>query len=140
LIVRLTRTAQADVEKAATWYEGRKEGLGEKFLDRVLETLNRVADNPKGYAPVVKDVRMVNVRRFPYGLWFRVVPEDGSIVIACLHQKRDRVLAAERALGIIQMPDPPEYSVFENPALCISAPSAFLGEELLKIFIGGIGS
>jgi toxin ParE1/3/4 len=97
--VQLTSAARADIAKAARWYEGQKEGLGETFVDRVLETVDSIALNPSGYRKRIKDVRMAIVPKFPYGLWFRVLPEDGSIVIACLHHKRDTRLAKERALG-----------------------------------------
>ena len=102
--VRLTKAATADIEKAATWSEAQAEGLGTKFLDRVLETIDKIVENPKAYAAVIQDVRLATVRKFPYGLWFRVAGD--VIVIACLHGSRDRRLAQERALGIIQMPDP----------------------------------
>jgi plasmid stabilization system protein ParE len=104
--VKLTRQASADIEKTAAWYEGQKEGLGIAFVDRVLEAVDTIAQNPKGYRKRIEDVRMAAVPKFPYGLWFRVVPEDGSIVIACLHHKRDVRLAKERALGITPIRDP----------------------------------
>ena len=35
--------------------------------------------------------------RFPYALWY-VAQGDRSIVVGCLHAKRDRALAKQRAL------------------------------------------
>ena len=89
----------------AVWYEERKEGLGAEFVDRVRETILRIRENPAGYRKAISDVRVANLRKFPYGIWFRE-RSDGSAVIRCLHGKRDRILAKERALGILQMPDP----------------------------------
>ena len=42
--------AQAEIDRAAGWYENRKEGLGAEFLDRVSETLERIEMNPQVYA------------------------------------------------------------------------------------------
>lgn len=102
--VRLTRAAAADIAKAADWYEAQSAGLGDKFLDRVAEAVDSIGGHPKAYRKVIRDVRRANLRQFPYALWFRL--ENDAVVIACLHAKRDEVLAKERALGILQMPDP----------------------------------
>jgi toxin ParE1/3/4 len=80
--------------------------LGDKFLDRVLETIDGIGENPKGYAALIKDVRRANVRQFPYGLWFRI--DGDAVVIACLHGSRDPRLAMERALGVLGMPKAPD--------------------------------
>jgi len=53
---------------------------------------------------VIKEARKADLRKFPYSLWFTI--ENDVMVIACLHQRRDRVLARERALGVRPMPDP----------------------------------
>lgn len=102
--VRLTRAARADIAKAAEWYEAQSPGLGDTFLDRVTEAVDSIGGHPQAYRKVVRDVRRASLRQFPYALWFRL--EDDAVVIACLHSKRDGVLAKERALGILQMPDP----------------------------------
>jgi toxin ParE1/3/4 len=104
LKIRLTLAARHDVERAAAWYEGQKEGLGVTFVDRVTEAVDRISNNPLGYRKRIKDVRMAAVPRFPFGLWFRVV--DEAIVIGCLDRRRNPVLAKERAAGIIPFPDP----------------------------------
>jgi toxin ParE1/3/4 len=104
---RLTLQANADIARAAEWYEERSEGLGKRFVDRVLEAITRIEANPAGYALVFKNLRRCNVAKFPYALWFEV-RSDKSLVIACLHPRRTRALMEERAAGVIQMPKPPE--------------------------------
>ena len=86
--VRLTKLAEADVAKAAAFYENQKEGLGAAFVDRVMEVVENIAGNPVGYRKRIKDVRMANVSKFPPGLWFRVV--DEAVVIGCLDERRNR--------------------------------------------------
>ncbi len=107
MTVRLTDTAKADIRKAALRCEAEREGLGEKFLDRVDEAIGRIEANPTGYAEVIRDARKANLRQFPYALWFQIKP-DNSLVIACLHHRRDSALAKERAAGILEIPKPPE--------------------------------
>jgi hypothetical protein len=78
--------------------------LGAEFIDSVRETLLRIGENPTGYWNAIKDVGSKSEK---VSLW-SMVPCTGRRVgvIACLHGKRNRVLAKKRALGILQMPDP----------------------------------
>ena len=101
--VRLTRAAAADIAKAADWCEAQSAGMGDKFLDRVAEAVDSIGGHPKAYRRVIKDVRPANLQQYPYALWFRLA--NDAVIIACLHAKRDEVLAKERTLGILQMPD-----------------------------------
>jgi plasmid stabilization system protein ParE len=103
--VRLTAAAQADIDKASRWYEDQSTGVGDRFLEHVLDTIDRIGDHPEGYRKVIQDVRMATVRRFPFGIWSRIMP-DGSIVIACLHSKRDPVLARSGRLASFSFPIP----------------------------------
>ena len=104
--VIVSAPAQSEIDAAAAWYENRKDGLGLEFLDRVSETLERIETNPEGYAEGYRGLRRANLDQFPYGVWFRVMP-DNSLVIACLHGRRHPVLAWERAAGVIPMPRKP---------------------------------
>ena len=101
-LVRLTRAAEADIEKVAAWYEGKRDGLGVQFVERVDQAIQKISETPLGYERIIREVRRVNVSRFPYALWYRV--EGDAVVIACLHAKRDPRLAKERARGILKMP------------------------------------
>ena len=103
--VFLRKAAKADIAKAAAWYEGQSEGLGDRFLDRVDEAIEAIRKNPLGYAVRVDDVRMASLKKFPYGLYFHV-EDEGSIVIACLAHRRNPVLALERARGVIEIDNP----------------------------------
>lgn len=101
--VEITSLARADIEKAAAHYEAQREGLGAAFVDQVLDAVERISRNPRGYAKRIEDVRMAQVKKFPFGLWFRVV--DEAVVIGCLDQRRNPVLAKERAFGVIPFPE-----------------------------------
>jgi Plasmid stabilisation system protein. len=41
--------AEADINEAYVWYEGRSVGLGDRFLDAVEETIELVRDSPQRY-------------------------------------------------------------------------------------------
>lgn len=105
--VSFTRAAEADLVAAIQWYEDQREGLGVRFAERVDEAVAVIAANPLTFPKVIGDARRIGLRKFPYNLWYRVEPDE-SIVIGCIHAKRDARLARDRALGVIEMPKPPE--------------------------------
>jgi len=86
--VVLRPAAAADVEAAYRWYEQRRAGLGDRFLDAVAATLRAIEAGPAKHAVVHRDARRVLVRRFPYAIFYRVVGER-IVVAACMHARRN---------------------------------------------------
>ena len=80
--------AEADLAAAKRWYDERRGGLGTDFLLCVEEALERVRRNPEVYPVVHKDVRRATVRRFPYGLFYRVVGPE-IVILGVFHGRRD---------------------------------------------------
>jgi toxin ParE1/3/4 len=80
--------AEADLEEAARWYERQREGLGADFLLCVDEVLAKISRSPLVYPVVHKDVRRGMIRRFPYGIFYRLV-ENYIVVMAVFHARRD---------------------------------------------------
>lgn len=86
--VTVSPAARADIVAGFRWYENQRPGLGRDFLNEIRTAFSRVAEAPQAYAQVYRNVRRVSVRRFPYGLFFRV--RDPYIqIVACMHGKRD---------------------------------------------------
>ena len=85
LIIR--SAAEADIEDAHTWYVQLRE-LGTDFLTCVEESLEVIRRNPELFAIVHKDVRRAIIRRFPYGVFYRLVGE-AIVVVAVMHARRD---------------------------------------------------
>ena len=69
--IEVDSAAKADIKRAFVWYENQREGLGEKFVQRVRESIERIAANPEGYAKVIGEARKSELRQFPYSLWLR---------------------------------------------------------------------
>jgi plasmid stabilization system protein ParE len=95
--VRITTQADGNIAKAQDWYEQRDPGLGTRFVLAVRDTTNRIASNPFTYQIAIEDARKAPVHGFPYGVWYRVLPDE-SVVIACLAHRRDVKLATKRVL------------------------------------------
>jgi hypothetical protein len=88
--------------RVAQWYERKKEGLGDRFVDQVENARERIEANPGGYSLAYRQLRKCDLRKFPYALWFEIRPDD-SLVVACLHHKRDEALIKQR---LIRSPEP----------------------------------
>jgi toxin ParE1/3/4 len=93
--VRFTQAAIRDVEAAAEHYEREREGLGLQFYGRLEEAVADIEGNAEGFEIRFEGLRRCNLRQFPYGLWYKILP-DNSIVIACLHGKRETKLVRQR--------------------------------------------
>lgn len=79
--------AAADVEDAWRWYEARRGGLGDEFLDVVQASLESICAHPESAPLVRRDVRRRLLRRFPYGLFYKLI-QGQVVVVACFHVKR----------------------------------------------------
>ncbi len=80
--------AAADVEEAYRWYEAQRAGLGDEFLAGVKTSLEAVLSHPEAAPAVHRDIRRLLLKRFPYGIYYRLV--DGmAVVVACFHAKRN---------------------------------------------------
>ena len=62
--------AEQDVDEAYSWYEDRRIGLGEEFLDCVDAAIQRICRLPELHAKIYKDYRRALVRRFPYVVFY----------------------------------------------------------------------
>ncbi len=72
---------------AYSWYEEQRTGLGEDFLNELLALEVRVVESPSAWPHVHEAVRRCLMRRFPYGLYYRVL-EDRIEVLAVYHGRR----------------------------------------------------
>ena len=79
--------ARGDLERAFDWYERERIGLGHEFLRAVGVTLAMVDRAPEQFPLALDDIRKALVRRFPYVVYFVVVP-TGVTVIAIAHGRR----------------------------------------------------
>lgn len=79
---------QAEVDEAYDWYERQRPGLGADFLRALDEVFLRLSATPQVHAVIHQNVRRALPRRFPYGVYYRVLA--GRVeVIAVQHTRRD---------------------------------------------------
>lgn len=88
LRLRIRPEAEHDLEDAAIWYEEQRSGLGQEFLDEILQCMQRVTEHPELYSMLYRNTRRALARRFPFGVFYRV-EERFIVVVAVMHGSRD---------------------------------------------------
>jgi plasmid stabilization system protein ParE len=96
LPVVLRPEASRDAQDARDHLEAQQAGLGQRFLQRLNDTLGRIGGMPELYGVVWGNVRAARVRRFTYVVYYRV-HDDRVEVLAVMHGSRDASAWRSRA-------------------------------------------
>lgn len=83
----MVKPAEQEMFDAAVYYELHVAGLGQDFLDRMASAVADIGENPERWPIVMQNIRRRLVRRFPYGLFYRV-DADEVVVLAVAHLNR----------------------------------------------------
>jgi toxin ParE1/3/4 len=67
--------AEAELIKAAKFYEKRVPGLGSEFLDAVDHAVGVIEEAPNRWSILEEDIRQYKMRRFPFAIYYRVLPD-----------------------------------------------------------------
>ncbi|GAB3199640.1 hypothetical protein GCM10027062_16860 [Nocardioides hungaricus] len=91
MTVRLGRLAIRDLERAREYY-GHDDGLSAGLLADLDRVIERMQAFPNGAPPVegFPGVRRARMRRFPYGVFYRVLGPDSIEVLRIVHAARER--------------------------------------------------
>jgi plasmid stabilization system protein ParE len=110
--VRFEEEAEAELLKAAIWYESRSSGLGRRFLsdvDRTRAAIARMPAFPRLKSVEVSGVQRALVHRFPYALVF-LEHDDEIRILAVVHgtQPKKPIVStqADRIDGDLTSPSP----------------------------------
>jgi toxin ParE1/3/4 len=79
--------AEAELIEAARFYEQRVSTLGAQFLEAADRAISDIIDAPDRCRIIEADVRRYMMRRFPYAIYYRALPEHIRI-LAFKHHSR----------------------------------------------------
>ena len=86
--VQFAVPASEELAAAIRWYEQRRPGLGAEFHDAVVASVGLIQEHPEiGAARGRGDARHIVVRRFPFGIVYRI-RHDNLYVVAIAHTSR----------------------------------------------------
>ena len=80
--------AERDLAAARDWYDEKRPGLGDTFLDEVADAINGLALNPQLLRLFYRNFRRLLLRRFPYKVFYRVIG-DRVVIFRVIHSKQD---------------------------------------------------
>ena len=87
--VNFARLAEVDADEAASWYDGRANGLGLRFIEDLHQAIRSIQKNPLLPALYKKGskVRKKNLGVFPYKIFYLFFNKE-IFIIAIIHHKR----------------------------------------------------
>ena len=83
----IRKEAEADIAEAFQYYENCGDSLGSEFILCIDESFSRIKKNPKQYKTIYKNVHRALVRRFPFGVYYVLKPNQ-IIIIGVVHARK----------------------------------------------------
>ena len=96
LRVVFRRAAKYEFENAAIWYDERQSDLGSQFTSEVKNAVELASNDPEKYAVKHGAIRCVQVRRFPYSVYY-IHERHRIVVLAVFHARRNPSIWQSRA-------------------------------------------
>jgi plasmid stabilization system protein ParE len=86
---RLTRRAIRDLETIQDYYNQSSIRVGNRFIDAVYAAVEVARERPTSFPEVEAGIRTVRCKKFPYKVYFELLPDDSIMVGAIYHGARD---------------------------------------------------
>ena len=87
-IIRLLQPAEQEMTEAAWYYESQAPGLSVTFLNHIQLAFDDIAQGPERWPEIKFKIRRRLVYRFPYGVFYRIDPEE--VVVLTIANLRRR--------------------------------------------------
>jgi hypothetical protein len=89
--LRIDAAADAELQSAAQWYEGRVAGLGERFLEEAVVAMSDIDGPPRRFGRAryrtKREIRRRLLEHFPYSVVYEVREEE-CVIVAIAHAHR----------------------------------------------------
>ena len=88
--ISIAGAAEDDIREAFLWYEDQKDNLGSLFENYVSKAVSSIQNNPLKTQIRYGHTRIFFMKKFPYGIHFRVNETKKSIlIVAGFHTSKD---------------------------------------------------
>ena len=87
MIIEFVLAAEQEFDEAVAYFDTQRAGLGHEFATEIDAAIRRILEHPNAWQRVAPGLRRYQLRRFEYGIVYRV---RGSVVTiyAVMHFKR----------------------------------------------------
>lgn len=79
---------ETELMEIRDYYDDKSPGLGAHFLDEFERQILKIAALPERWMIVRGDIRRSLIKRFPYVIYFRCIPDHSIRVTVVKHEKR----------------------------------------------------
>ncbi len=86
--LKISPFAEMDLLESITFYTEQRENLGKEFYETVVDSFERIKDNPGQFPKEYKEMRKVSINRFPFMVFF-VVNDDIGYILGIFHSSRN---------------------------------------------------
>src|SRR5262245_13819325 len=87
--IEFHKLVASDISRIMNYYEdvaGRQ--LADEFYEELRAFFQKVTESPEGHAVRERDLRRVNLERFPYHFLYRIVNDTVRILVVRHHSRR----------------------------------------------------
>lgn len=93
--IKLTSAAKQDIKDASDWYDNQKRGLGRDFKLHIIESIEKIIQNPLAFQKRYKDNRIKFTGKYPYGVHYSLTDKQ-IVIIAIFHTSRSSKIWKKR--------------------------------------------
>jgi len=87
--IEFHKLVASDISRIMDYYEGAAgPQLAGEFYEELRAFFTKAADSPESYAIRARDLRRVNLDRFPYHFLYRIVNDKVRILVVRHHRRR----------------------------------------------------
>ncbi len=79
--------AETEVIQAAQYYESKLTGLGGDFLTETDSAVETILSDPSRFPVIEDDIRRYLVKRFPYGIYYRIAGDTVRVLVVKHHKR-----------------------------------------------------
>ncbi len=95
--VLILSEAELDIDEAFVWYELNQIGLGKRFYESVDKSVRFISERPLSCAEIYNGLRRYVIKKFPYGVYFRVNLDKKEIqIVGVIHFRRSSKILGKR--------------------------------------------
>lgn len=85
---RFLEACLAEIGEALDWYQYQSPELPDRILTDLQNTVRKLAPFPESFRVVIDPYRKINLKIFPYALFFRIDPEE-IVIVGFFHLQSD---------------------------------------------------
>lgn len=85
--IHLTDEAKLNIYNASEYYFIISSKLKDRFISNLIKTIDSIQENPLHYQIKYRNIRVSNLKKFPFGIHF-IIENELITIIKILHHKQ----------------------------------------------------